>query len=104
MVTIFVSYLRNFYVSVRDDANVRSNLLCGEKSPFTILAGKLRIDYRSSRYTRSWQGFQARYVILNDSLPNGKDSRKRHNTLRLEIRHVSAVFSLIVSCVIRYSS
>ncbi|XP_068732482.1 uncharacterized protein [Montipora capricornis] len=60
----------NFYVSVRDQADAGLNLLCGEKSTFTILADKLRIDYRSTRYTSSWQGFQARYVILNDSLTN----------------------------------
>ncbi|XP_068738576.1 phosphatidylinositol phosphatase PTPRQ-like [Montipora capricornis] len=60
----------NFYVSVSDDADEGPDLLCGEKNPFTILAGKLRIHYRSTRYSSSWQGFQARYVILNDSLTN----------------------------------
>ncbi|XP_068712588.1 uncharacterized protein [Montipora foliosa] len=60
----------NFYVSVSDDSGVRPELLCGQRDTFFFLAQKLHIDYKSTRYTESWQGFQAQYLVINESIIN----------------------------------
>ena len=65
---------REFYVTVRDDSGVKPELLCGQKDAFLFLAQKLHIDYKSTRYTDSWKGFQAHYLVINQSIINGKEN------------------------------
>ena len=75
MFVFFFSFLfRNFYVSVSDDSGVRPELLCGQRDTFFFLAQKLHIDYKSTRHTESWQGFQAQYLVINESIINGKEN------------------------------
>ncbi|KAL9953601.1 hypothetical protein ACROYT_G041044 [Oculina patagonica] len=57
-----------FYVSVRDDSGIKPELICGERGPFTFLAHKFKIDYKSTRYTEIGSGFLALYIVLNESL------------------------------------
>ncbi|KAJ7374263.1 Protein sidekick-1 [Desmophyllum pertusum] len=61
---------KEFFVSVRDESGIKPELLCVENKPFIFLARKLRIEYRSNRYTNSWTGFEAHYVVLNESIVN----------------------------------
>jgi len=65
---------RDFYVTVRDDSGARSEPLCGQRDTLTFLAQKLHIDYKSTRYTFSWSGFQARYQVIDESIINGKEN------------------------------
>ena len=65
---------REFYVTVRDDSGVKPELLCGQKDALLFLAQKLHIDYKSTRYTDSWKGFQAHYLVINQSIINGKEN------------------------------
>ena len=63
---------RDFYVTVRDNSGVRPELLCGQRGTFTFVAQKLRIDYKSNRYSDSWPGFQAQYMVIDESIIDGK--------------------------------
>ena len=71
-IALFFFHFRSFYVSVRDASDTVPELHCGEKSRFSILGPKLRIEYRSTRYSSNWPGFQASYVVLNESIVDGK--------------------------------
>lgn len=70
----FFFLFRDFYVTVRDDSGVRPELLCGQRDTFTFLAQKLSIDYKSTRYTESWPGFLAQYLVINESIANGNEN------------------------------
>ena len=80
---------RDFYVTVRDNSGVRPELLCGQRDAFTFLAQKLRIDYKSNRYSESWPGFQAQYMVINESIIDGKgfpthSTKQKCKYLRME--------------------
>ena len=75
MFVFFFSFLfRNVSVSVSDDSGIKPELLCGQRDTFFFLAQKFHIDYKSTRCIESWQGFQAQYLVINESIINGKEN------------------------------
>ena len=61
-------------MTVEDDSGVTPELMCGQRDTFTFLAQKLRIGYKATRYTDSWSGFQANFLVIDESILNGKEN------------------------------